>query len=105
MKRKAGVYSAYRSRVCVSLHERFQAAFLIICLRIFSDMEGDGDLMKMLMRADPPDESIQGPMDESALVQSGVRCELFVDFAAPVIFACLLHAHVRVCGIIRSLRV
>lgn len=34
-------------------------------------MEGDGDLMKMLMRADPPDESIQGPMDESALVQSG----------------------------------
>lgn len=60
-------------RACVSLHERFQAAFQIICLRILSDMEGDGDLMKMLMRADPPDESIQGPMDESAMVQSGVR--------------------------------
>lgn len=60
-------------RACVSLHERFRAAFQIICLRILSDMEGDGDLMKMLMRADPPDESIQGPMDESAMVQSGVR--------------------------------
>ena len=41
-------------------------------LRILSGMEGDGDLMKMLMHADPPDENIQGPMDDTAMVQTGV---------------------------------
>lgn len=35
-------------------------------------MEGDGDLMKMLMHADPSDENIQGPIEETAMVQSGV---------------------------------
>lgn len=51
-------------------------------------MEDDRDLMKMLMQGDPPDENIQGPMDESAMVQSGVRMELVVDFRPPVTFAC-----------------
>ena len=41
-------------------------------LRILSGMEGDGDLMKMLMHADPPDENIQGPMEDTAMVQTGV---------------------------------
>lgn len=36
-------------------------------------MEGDGDLMKMLMQADPPDENIQGAMEDPGMVQSGVR--------------------------------
>lgn len=44
-------------------------------------MEGDGELMKMLMQADPPDESIQGPMEDSAMVQSGVRNDQTLIFA------------------------
>ena len=43
-------------------------------------MEGDGELMKMLMQADPPDENIQGPMEDSAMVQSGVRNDQIVSY-------------------------
>lgn len=42
-------------------------------------MEGDGDLMKMLMQADPPDENIQAPMEDSTIVQSGVREDQIVS--------------------------
>ena len=38
-------------------------------------MEGDGDLLKMLIHADPPDENIQGPMEDTAMVQTGVWVE------------------------------
>jgi len=42
-------------------------------------MEGNGDLMKMLMQADPPDDNIQGAMEDSAMVQSAVREDQIVS--------------------------
>ena len=36
-------------------------------------MEGDGELMKMLMQADSPDEDIQGTLGDSSMGPPGVR--------------------------------
>lgn len=47
-------------------------------------MESDGDLMKMLMQADAPNEDIQGPLGDTAIVQQGVRAgEKFVAQFTP----------------------
>ncbi|XP_020609974.1 protein piccolo-like [Orbicella faveolata] len=45
-------------------------------------MEGNGDLMKMLMHADHPDENIQGPMEDTAMVQTGAYPQTGMPFGA-----------------------
>lgn len=47
--------------------------------------EGERDLMKMLMQNDPPEETIQRPMEDPAMVQSGVRKDQILYFVGPVI--------------------
>lgn len=49
--------------------------------------EGERDLMKMLMQNDQPEETIQRPMEDPAMVQSGVRKDQILYFLGPVIFA------------------
>ena len=49
--------------------------------------EGERDLMKMLMQNDQPEETIQRPMEDPGMVQSGVRKDQSLDFVGPVIFA------------------
>ena len=59
-------------------------------------MEGDGDLMKMLMHADPPDENIPGPMEDTAMVQTGVWVKhLLLILDDQSFLACWQRAHVR----------
>ena len=53
--------------------------------------------MKMLMQNDQPEETIQRPMEDPAMVQSGVRKDQILYFVGPVIFApCQLFAR-RMC--------
>ena len=42
-------------------------------------MEGESDLMKMLMQSEPTDANIQRPLEDPSLVQTGVRGRV-VDF-------------------------
>ena len=49
--------------------------------------EGERDLMKMLMQNDPPEETIQRPMEDPAMVQSGVRKDQILYSVGQVIFA------------------
>ena len=67
--------------------------------------EGERDLMKMLMQNDQPEETIQRPMEDPAMVQSGVRKDQILYFVGPVIFRTMLvirSAHVRWAWTIRS---
>lgn len=60
--------------------------------------EGERDLMKMLMQNDQPEDTIQRPMEDPAMVQSGVRKDQILYFVGPVIFRTMLvirSAHVR----------
>ena len=52
--------------------------------------EGDGELMKMLMQTDQPDENIQRPMEDSAMVQSGVRRDQSLPFCMTSHFRTML---------------
>lgn len=61
-----------RARVAVRVFNRRHIKFAFLAADSFRYMEGDGDLMKMLMHADPPEENIQGTMEETGMVQSGV---------------------------------
>lgn len=62
-----------RASVCATrFFHRRRIKFAFFGCGYLSGMEGDGDLMKMLMHADPPDENIQGPMEDTAMVQTGV---------------------------------
>lgn len=65
-----------RASVCATrFFHRRRIKFAFFGCGYLSGMEGDGDLMKMLMHADPPDENIQGPMEDTAMVQTGVWVE------------------------------
>ena len=61
-----------RASVCATRFFTGDVLNLHFLAAILSGMEGDGDLMKMLMHADPPDENIQGPLEDTTMVQTGV---------------------------------